>query len=640
MKPSKQTSPGALVRNMFILTILVMPFVLVRSSREPAVLPRYLLLAGMLIAVVAALVVQFSRKKPGQDYRLLQRLIFPAFLLYIVFGALSLPGAIHLPEALFELSRMILFGIFFFISAWILDNDRLLLPQLCRALIIAAALLAAIAICQYFLLAFTSLLASTYMEATLTNKNLLSTALVLMLPFLIYGILHFKGFWGDFSVFSTLLSGFVIGAAHTRAAWAGLAGAAVLALGFFALLRKRIPLVSKLNSLNWKRLLYTGIIFLVIVIASAAWENYYRDHRVRQTQTEVTQFFRRSYAPMRTARIRIELWKKTLQMIGDHPWLGVGVGNWKMALNRYGTAELDSDTGKLNYVRPHNDYLWVWAESGIFGLLCYLSIFGIGFYYIYRLLFYAKDPQGGLLALLMGFGILAYLGIAFFDFPKERIVHSSLLLLMLAAATAGYHRAFPRAPGGFPKAAQPLNLLFLAILALCAVLGYSRLRSEIHVQKAFQYESRKNWPENIRQLDRAETAFYNIDPVVNPLALYRGDARLALSDTAAALQEYHEARRVHPYNILAVWKIGDIYYGKGDKRTAAEYYEKALELTPKLDALLLNLTAVYIQMKKYPEALETLNRCKPESTNPNIPRYRQLIEKQLEAEKSASDAEK
>jgi hypothetical protein len=59
-----------------------------------------------------------------------------------------------------------------------------------------------------------------------------------------------------------------------------------------------------------------------------------------------------------------------------------------------------------------------------------------------------------------------------------------------------------------------------------------------------------------------------------------------------------------------------------------------------LDALLLNLAALYIQMERYPEALEVLNRCKPESTNPNIPRYRQLIEKQLEAEKSASDAEK
>ncbi len=640
MKPSKQTSPGSFVRNIFILAILVMPFLLVRSSRDPALLPRYLLLAGMLMAVIAALAVQFSRKKPGQDYRLLQRLIFPAFLLYIVFGALSLPGAINLPEALFELSRMILFGIFFFISAWMLDNDRLLLPQLSRALIIAAALLAVIAICQYFLLAFTGLLASTYMEATMTNKNLLSTALVLMLPFLIYGILHFKGLWGDFSVFSTLLSGFVIGAAHTRAAWAGLAGAAVLALGFSGFFRKRIPLVSKLNSLNWKRLLYTGIIFLVIVVASAAWENYYRDHRVRQTKTEVTQFFRRSYAPMRTARIRLELWKKTLQMIGDHPWFGVGAGNWKMALNRYGTAELDSDTGKLNYVRPHNDYLWVWAESGIFGLLCYLSIFGIAFYYIYRLFFRAKDPEDSLLALLMGFGILAYLGIAFFDFPRERIVHSSLLLLMLAAATAGYHRAFPRPAGNFPKAAQPLNLLFLVILALCAVLGFSRLRSEIHLQKAFQHESRKNWPENIRELDRAETAFYNIDPVVNPLALYRGDAWLALNNIDRALQEYQQARQVHPYNILAVWKIADIYYGKGDKRTAAEYYEKALELTPKLDALLLNLTAVYIQMEKYPEALETLNRCKPESTNPGIARYRQLIEKKLEGEKPASQGEK
>lgn len=639
MKSSKHTFPGPLVRNIFTLALLLMPFVLVRSSRDPAILPRYLLLAGMLIAVIATLIFQFSRKKPGQDYCLLHRLIFPAFLLYIIFGVLSLPGAINLPEAWFELSKMALFGIFFFISAWMLDHDRLLLPLLSRALSIAAALLAAIAICQYFLLAFTDLLASTYMEATLMNKNLLSTALVLMLPFLIYGILHFKGFWGNFGIFSTLLSGLVIGAAHTRAAWAGLAGAAVIVLGFSALFRKRIPLVSKLHSLNWKRLLYTGAAFAVVLIGSAVWEDYYRDHRVRQTQTEVKPFFRRSYAPMRTVRIRIELWKKTLQMIDDHPWFGVGVGNWKMVLNRYGTAELDSDTGKLNYVRPHNDYLWVWAETGILGLLCYLSIFGIAFYYIYRLLFHATDFQSGLLGLLMGFGILAYLGISFFDFPKERNFHSCLLLLMLAAVTAAHHRAFFRPGSASSPTALRFNLLFLVILGACVLLGYSRLRSEIHLQKAFAHESHKNWRAYIQELERAETAFYNIDPVVNPLPLYRGDAWLALNDLDRALQEYRKAHQLHPYNILAIWNIADIYYRKGDKQTAAAHYEKALELTPKLDALLLNLAAVYIQMGKYPEALETLNRCKPESTNPRIAEYRKLITRKLEREKDISQGD-
>ncbi len=67
---------------------------------------------------------------------------------------------------------------------------------------------------------------------------------------------------------------------------------------------------------------------------------------------------------------------------------------------------------------------------------------------------------------------------------------------MLAVVTAGYHRAFPRPSSGSPKVGLTLNLLFLVILAVCTVLGYNRLKSEIHLQKAFQHESRKNWPED------------------------------------------------------------------------------------------------------------------------------------------------
>ena len=70
---------------------------------------------------------------------------------------------------------------------------------------------------------------------------------------------------------------------------------------------------------------------------------------------------------------RYKLYKSTLQLISEHPILGVGPGNWKIEVWQYG---LYFDTwGKSFAQRPHNDFLWVFAEGGVLAGLSYILIF-------------------------------------------------------------------------------------------------------------------------------------------------------------------------------------------------------------------------------------------------------------------------
>ena len=77
---------------------------------------------------------------------------------------------------------------------------------------------------------------------------------------------------------------------------------------------------------------------------------------------------------------RLVLYQSTLKLIKDNLILGVGPGNWKIKCQEYGlysASEIDETYYKgVNFAqRPHNDFLWVFAEAGIFAGLCYIILF-------------------------------------------------------------------------------------------------------------------------------------------------------------------------------------------------------------------------------------------------------------------------
>jgi O-antigen ligase len=76
-------------------------------------------------------------------------------------------------------------------------------------------------------------------------------------------------------------------------------------------------------------------------------------------------------AKLTSGGIRVVMWRNAWQIISEHPVLGVGTGSFKTAYARRveGTpgwqATLTGD--------PHNQYLKIWAEQGVFGLLAILA---------------------------------------------------------------------------------------------------------------------------------------------------------------------------------------------------------------------------------------------------------------------------
>lgn len=79
---------------------------------------------------------------------------------------------------------------------------------------------------------------------------------------------------------------------------------------------------------------------------------------------------------------RIECWKSALKIFKDHPFFGVGAGNFEVYVEKYGSERLEGLTDSLNVKtkRAHNDFLDVLSEEGFFGFSLFLLFFAIAFY--------------------------------------------------------------------------------------------------------------------------------------------------------------------------------------------------------------------------------------------------------------------
>ena len=66
---------------------------------------------------------------------------------------------------------------------------------------------------------------------------------------------------------------------------------------------------------------------------------------------------------------RSSMYTASFKMIKEKPIFGVGLGNWKTLYPYYSTNNHVTDKYQFKTtIRPHNDFLWVLCETGIFGI--------------------------------------------------------------------------------------------------------------------------------------------------------------------------------------------------------------------------------------------------------------------------------
>ncbi|MEW6593506.1 MAG: O-antigen ligase family protein [Thermodesulfobacteriota bacterium] len=123
--------------------------------------------------------------------------------------------------------------------------------------------------------------------------------------------------------------------------------------------------------------------------------------------------------------IRMVMWKNTLQIIKERPWIGHGLGGFKEAY-RQQVVGIEGWRG-IEVDDPHNQYLKVAAEHGIVGLLVFLGL--IGSFFRHKVLVPYR---------LLGLGaLLAWCATSFFSGHFSTWSEGRFILLWAGAQLAG-----------------------------------------------------------------------------------------------------------------------------------------------------------------------------------------------------------
>jgi O-antigen ligase len=126
---------------------------------------------------------------------------------------------------------------------------------------------------------------------------------------------------------------------------------------------------------------------------------------------------------------RRAVWQATIQMVKDHPLLGVGLGAYQYAYSRY-----DQGSGLYRTEQAHNDYLQILADTGVIGGLVMLAFLALLFVRSFKAMQTRDLLQRSItLGALAGcFGIAVH---SFVEFNLQVTANAQLFLALAALAT-------------------------------------------------------------------------------------------------------------------------------------------------------------------------------------------------------------
>lgn len=138
---------------------------------------------------------------------------------------------------------------------------------------------------------------------------------------------------------------------------------------------------------------------------------------------------------------RVVIWKTSLHMIGEHPILGVGAGNFTFDYVQQIVPSVIADPALSKYAGSftndaHNEYLQVWAETGIFSLVAYIGLFVCFFYVLACRLRASADSMTKCVLIASGAGVTVFLLDSLMTFPLRLPANAGALMLFLSAPCA------------------------------------------------------------------------------------------------------------------------------------------------------------------------------------------------------------
>ncbi len=615
--------PSPVLFNVFFFFLmLVLPLVFFPTAQDASLVPRMMVLSFFVLCYTAYLYA-FHRETaftPG----LLKNPVLIFGGLYLLMLILSVAGALNKVEGLSDITKTGLTLIVIVYAAQLFAVTPGWFARIANMAVIAAFIAILIGFYQFFTMVPGNdevHLANgrdiiTVVKGLMGNKNEYASYLMLLLPFTMYAAVSGKGNRRAAAFTATVMIFIMLVIVAARATWVGVVLSGIVISVITVIYSKKLELSGR----HVKTMVIVAS-SVVIILAAGVLEGGKFTH---------SKYIEKLGSIIRPEadnnHFRLGMWKITAEMAMDHPVTGVGAGNWQIAIPEY-YSRIGLKDKEVNWISPHNDYLWILAEKGVPGVGLYLCMIMAAIWLFIRILRSNFEKERVKQALFIMAGLIGYLVVACFDFPYQRIDHQVIFAILVAGLIT---------LSSTSVAAKQVNvnrqLFFVPVLLFLlfgTVYGYQALKVETHIKKSIALRNAGKMAEALDEVDAARTPWRSLDAPGSPVDYYAGLIHAMMNDNSAAIHSYASAHAFHPNHVALLNNLGKSYYNIGYYGLAEHYYLKALQIVPGFKEARVNLSTLYYTKGKYRDSYDMLKGIRGGGRIPEVKQNRRALEKLL-----------
>ena len=496
---------------------------------------------------------------------LLKSLFFYVYLFYFIWSGLSYFYAINPTETLLNIPRLgnTFFAIIFcFLLLNSIDNKVVVISRIF------------IGFLCFELFAFYSdlldqlnsnLFNAINLKGVAGNKNITAASIAFKIPFVLYSIVTVNKRLLKFLLSSLLLLAlFSISILYARSAILSsfIVFIIFLIYSLYQLYLNRSDLRNSLSNFALTIIPYVLVVFLNFSFTSS------------QNKGNLTSQLGDIEFTEQSSNGRFQYWSDAYNHIVDHPILGAGLGNWKIASISYGKEHVKGYTVPYH---AHNDFIHIFAEVGILGGIAYLSLFIMLTFFLFRLIYIQRKEDGttdfSLFLLVLPF--IIYGVDAGLNFPIARPLMQSSLALYMGLLLSIYLNRFSRKDISSIKPILSSLILGLSLALLIPgliihVLSYQSLTQQGRLLYEF---NNGDFKLTLAELEQIEDDFPNLTETAMPIKAMK----------ARYFYLNNQKEKAHKYAFLGAKDNPQIYFGESLKsqffaqeqnQDSAYYYSK------------------------------------------------------------------
>jgi O-antigen ligase/Tfp pilus assembly protein PilF len=398
-----------------------------------------------------------------------------------------------------------------------------------------------------------------------------------------------------------------------------------LIIGTFLLIKFKLLIFFKKN----KRWFFLILIAFFIITMFYSTNNYLNRSSIKFTERTISTFDKEDVSINK----RILMWKCTLNMIKDKPLIGLGISGFRANYFDYQADFLKNNPNYIKYwskaAEVHNEYLQLFAELGIIGLILFLSIFFTVSILVINFCEKTIEKSKKLILLGLYTGVNCFLFHCLFSFPLHVTALGSLFFIIIGLIVAYINICnkdlksnnrileFKLFKGNKISQINFKKLFVISLLVISSAFLINKTiiksyRSEIYYFNAISSSDEKKDLDSLKWLQKSLKLSPNNGRII--FALGANYYNLNKIDEAIYYLKKAEKfiKEINSYYIL-----GLCYFKLNMFEKAKEEFKQAIYLDPKFDKAHYNLGNIYFIQEKYDDTIEQWNKIL--EIEPNFP---------------------